>query len=244
MHNATHYEARRPAPPDEARRLAALAPLGGLALRPLPLFLLQPALTAAMAVMRRRHGDVFERLEPLGDADFLIDPTDLPVCFHLRLGAGGPSLTALRPRGGPPPTRAVIRGPVAMLIDLLEGRIDGDAMFFSRGLAVEGDMEAVVALRNAVDSAEIDLAGDVLALLGPLAVPARRLLPVADAAADRIGRDFEAVRGALTAPLARRCAEQVARLEALEKEVAALRVALPREKAQRGAAAPGEEPGR
>lgn len=207
----------------EARRLSPLVPLGGLALRPLPPFLLQPFLSAAMAAMRQRHPDVFDRLDPLGDADFLIDATDLPVCFRLRLGAGGPSLSALRPRGGPPPARAVIRGPLVMLIDLLEGRIDGDAMFFSRDLAVEGDMEAVVALRNAVDSAEIDLAEDVLALLGPVSAPVRRLLPLADAALTRAARDFDVVRDALTAPLARRYAAQAARLDALESEIAALR---------------------
>lgn len=226
MYSATH----------EARRLSSLVPLGGLALRPVPLFLLQPALAAAMAVMRRRYPDVFDRLEPLGDTDFLIDATDLPVCFRLRLGADSPSLSALRRDDGPPPARAVIRGPLAMLIDLLEGRIDGDAMFFSRGLAVEGDMEAVVALRNAVDSAEIDMAEDVLALLGPLAFPVRRLMPVAGAAAARIARGFDAVRDALTAPLARRCEAQAARLHTLENEIAALRTEMARAKPRRTAA--------
>jgi predicted lipid carrier protein YhbT len=227
MHSATQHE---------ARRLSPLVPLGGLALRPLPLFVLRPALTAAMAVMQRRHPDVFDRLDSLGDTDILIDATDLPVCFLLRLGAGGPSLSALRREDGPPQARAVIRGPLAMLIDLLEGRIDGDAVFFSRGLAVEGDMEAVVALRNAVDSAEIDLVDDVMALLGPFAFPARRLRPVADAAAARIARDFDAVRDALTAPLARRCEEQAARLHALENEMTALRDELARSKTPRRAA--------
>lgn len=211
MHNATH----------EARRIASLAPLGGFALRPLPPFLLQPALAAAMSAMRRRHPDVFARLEPLGDAEFLVDPTDLPFCFRLRLGARGPSLAALRREDGPQAARAAIRGPLPMLIDLLEGRIDGDAAFFARGLTVEGDMEAVVALRNAVDSAEIDLAADFLTLLGPLAGPGRRLLPLADAVAARAARDLEALRDLLTAPL-------TTRIEALEREVAALRREPPR----------------
>ncbi len=103
-----------------------------------------------------------------------------------------------------------------MLVDLLEGRIDGDAVFFARGLTVEGDMAAVVALRNAVDSAEIDLAEDVLALLGPLAVPARRLMPVAGAAAERAAREVETLRDILTAPLRQR-------IDALDAEVTALR---------------------
>jgi len=60
-----------------------------------------------------------------------------------------------------------------MLIDLLEGRLDGDALFFSRELTVEGDTEAVLLLRNAVDSDEVDLFEDLLSVLGPLAGPLR-----------------------------------------------------------------------
>lgn len=200
----------------DTRPLAPLVPLGGFALRPLPPVLLQPVLAAAMVVMRRRHPDVFERLTSLGDAAFLIDPTDLPFRFVLELGARGPSLAALRRRDGPPPVRATIHGPLLMLVDLLEGRIDGDAVFFARGLTVEGDMEAVVALRNAVDSAEIELAEDVFALLGPLAVPARRLMPVAGAVAERAAREVDTLRDILTTPLRER-------IDTLEAEVTALR---------------------
>ena len=43
-------------------------------------------------------------------------------------------------------------------------------------LSVEGDMAAVVALRNAVDGADISLTEDLLRPLGPLGAPARGLL--------------------------------------------------------------------
>ena len=42
-------------------------------------------------------------------------------------------------------------------------------MFFSRDLLVEGDIEAVLALRNALDDAEIDLLSEAAAVFGPFA---------------------------------------------------------------------------
>ncbi len=138
----------------------------------LPLAPLQPLLAAALMVMRRQHPAVFERLEELGDPLFVIDPIDLPFLFAMRPAGARPSLTACRDVDADTAT-ATIRGPLPMLIDLLEGRLDGDALFFSRELSVEGDTEAVLVLRNAVDSDEINLFEDVIAILGPLAGPLR-----------------------------------------------------------------------
>jgi predicted lipid carrier protein YhbT len=52
---------------------------------------------------------------------------------------------------------------------LVDGTYDGDALFFSRDIAVDGDIEAVLALRNAVDDASIDLLHEAAAWAGPLA---------------------------------------------------------------------------
>jgi predicted lipid carrier protein YhbT len=43
-----------------------------------------------------------------------------------------------------------------VLVGMLDGSYDGDALFFSRDLVIEGDTSAVLALRNALDDAEID----------------------------------------------------------------------------------------
>ena len=127
-----------------------------------------------MALAMRRHPGLFERLEDLGARAVLIDPVELPVRFVLRAGGGAPTLTVVG-REDAVDADATIRGPLLGLIDLLEGRLDGDALFFSRVLGIEGDTEAVVALRNAIDDAEIDLLDDLLSPLGPLAAPMREL---------------------------------------------------------------------
>ena len=200
----------------------ALSPvlLLGFALRPLPLAPLQAAATLAMAALVRAHRQVFERLDGLAVPDFMIDPVDLPLRFHLGTALPSPRLRVLGEDEAPAgPVAATIRGPLPALIDLLEGRVDGDALFFSRTLAVEGDMGAVVALRNAVDGAEISLVDDILRPLGPVGAPARHLLNAGAALYRRAERDLETLRSAIVAPVQRRCDLQDAQLQDLGKTV-------------------------
>ncbi len=207
---------KHPAPP--------LSPilLAGFAMRPVPPLVLQPALSAAMAVMKRRHPEVFERLAELDSPRYLIDPVDLPFVFLLRPDPKAPSLTAGNDAEDIEAT-ATIRGPLVALIDLLEGRLDGDAVFFSRELVVEGDMEAVVALRNAVDGADIDLLSDLLSVLGPFAGLARVLAGGALTLYSRVAEDLETLRAAVIAPAMRRADGQRrgpdGQASALEKRV-------------------------
>ena len=172
--------------------------LTGLMARPLPPQLLQPLLNAVFAVLKRRHPELFERLSCLTDPVFLIDPIDLPLVFLLDANSDHPRLTAARESDGR--ATAVIRGPLLTLIDLLEGRLDGDALFFSRALAIEGDTEAVVALRNAVDDADIDLRGELLASIGPLARPARHALGLGGRLYARFSDDLEMLQASVQAP--------------------------------------------
>lgn len=60
-----------------------------------------------------------------------------------------------------------IRGRLAAFLAMLHGADDGDALFFSGDLAIAGDTSAVLALRNALDDAELDLTGELAALFSP-----------------------------------------------------------------------------
>lgn len=194
--------------------------LAGFVLRPLPPVLLQPMLNAAMAAIKRRHSGVFDRLSGLNRPVFLINPTDLPFVFILDPDPEEPSLRVLSEAdAGAVKTSAAIRGPLMVLIDLLEGRIDGDALFFSRELAIEGDTEAVVALRNAVDGAQIDVVGDILSLIGPFAAPARRVTGLVGGLFARAADDLETLRVAVIAPAVRSGKTQADRLNKLEEKV-------------------------
>lgn len=196
--------------------------LAGVALAPVPPRLLQPLFDAILAIVRRRHPDILERLAAYPHAVIGIDPVDLPFVLLLEPSPEAPRLVVHRDFTDLP-TTAVIRGPLAMLIALGEGRLDGDAAFFSRQLVFQGDTEVVVALRNAVDGAGIDFAADVAALLGPLAWPLSRAARLGGALLARLARDMEMVRSSLIGPALRDAKSQSARLNALEAEIATLR---------------------
>jgi predicted lipid carrier protein YhbT len=133
-------------------------PLLALALRPLPLAPLQPVLALLMRRIGERYPGLYERLGPHAGKRF---------AFILEPDPARPAATAVRrlPRG----LDARILGPLSALIGMAEGTLDGDALFFSRTLVVEGDVEAVLALRNAIDDARIDLVGTLLGGLMPFA---------------------------------------------------------------------------
>lgn len=196
----------------------------GLALKPLRPAVLQPVFDAMLRVVRRRHPDILERMEPFQDKIVCIDPVDLPFVLLLEPNMAEPRLTVRR-AVDPDESHATIRGPLETLIALAEGKVDGDALFFSRQLVIEGDTEVVVALRNAIDGAGIDLMADLTSTLGPLANPARR---VADATLEAVGHlrhNVETLRQALIAPAMTGAAARDARLAELEAEIKALRKA-------------------
>lgn len=59
------------------------------------------------------------------------------------------------------------------LAQLAQGGGDGDALFFSRDITIEGDTEAVLALRNALDDSNLDIIHDSLGALGFWGSPLR-----------------------------------------------------------------------
>lgn len=158
----------RPAAPPRCPRPIALA------MRPLPLRPLGLALSHFSRCVSDAHPGMLRRLGAYAQRSVLIDPTDLP--FTLRMDpSAGPRITAHR-RGQAPAADARIAGPVAAMIGMLHGQYDGDALFFSRDLTIEGDTEVVLALRNALDDAELDLSEELAQQSGPLAAPLRRLV--------------------------------------------------------------------
>ena len=149
----------------------------GLAARPLPLSPLNLFLGAVTRRMAKAHPVMLRRLGAHAARRFLIDPVDLPWVFLLL--PGDSRMTAHR-RSHPPAHEARIAGPMSAFLAMMHGAEDGDALFFSRDLTVGGDTAAVLALRNAMDDAELDLTEEIAALSGPLAAPLRRMLTGAE----------------------------------------------------------------
>jgi predicted lipid carrier protein YhbT len=153
--------------------------LGARLLAPLPAGPLSLVLGHVARGMAERHPGLFTRLGPHAEKRFLIDPTDLPFSFLIRPKPAGPRIETRR-QVTAADWDSRIAGPLAALLGMVHGAYDGDALFFSRDIVIEGDTEAALALRNAIDDTEIDLyaeAAGSLGAAGRLAGP--RLAPLA-----------------------------------------------------------------
>lgn len=159
--------------PVAARQIPVVPPFLAFGMRLAPT---GPAGLLLSEIARRilaRHPGLLDRLGPYRTSRFALTATDVPVSFLLDLSADPVRIT-LHP--APPAADARISGKLAALIGLVHGVWDGDALFFSRDLTIEGDTSAALALRNAIDDAELDLGAEVARLTGPLAGAAARLI--------------------------------------------------------------------
>lgn len=140
-----------------------------LILGPIPPRMYQPFLNCLLRNVIRRHPDIFDRLETGTGTPktVLIDPTNFPVAFLLRPHSSAPSLRACR-RGSLPVHDARISASFLTLLRMVDGQLDGDALFFTRDLRVEGDTEIVVRLRNALDDMDGSVADDIAGVFGVL----------------------------------------------------------------------------
>lgn len=150
-------------------------------LRAAPLTPLAQALTMLARRLVIRHPGLIDRLGPHAGCRFAIVPTDLPVTLLLH-----PHPTAMRItlHRHPPAADARIAGPLAALLGLVHGTWDGDALFFSRDLVIDGDTAAALALRNAIDDSELDLGAEIAGFSGPFST---LLYPFIDLVARRTG---------------------------------------------------------
>lgn len=140
-------------------------------LAPVPLVLLQPVLNQIAIYVAETHPGLFARLKSHTGKRFLIDPTDLPFVFLLVADISKPHLKAHR-RHEHVRHEACIAGKFFDLLEMIEGSLDGDALFFTRDLRVSGDTEAVVALRNALDDFDGNIVDTILGGFGLLHRPA------------------------------------------------------------------------
>ncbi len=164
----------------------------------LPRPLLSRIAAAVMRGLERTHPKLLANLAQLEPAVVHIAPLDLPYRFSLTVGRA-PVRLAIVDRG-PVVADAEITAAVATLIELLEGRIDSDTLFFRRDLVISGNTAVVVGLRNVLDREELSVAAELGALCGPFRPPARAVAQVLDRALDRIGERIASMHRTLHPP--------------------------------------------
>ena len=139
--------------------------IGHLALPPLAAPALGLLLTRLLRGIAARKPAILSRLGPYQGARFLIDVQDGPVILLMEPAAR--RITAFTRNRPEPVHDTAIRGRLSAFLAMLHGVEDGDALFFSGELAIAGDTSAVLALRNALDDAELDLTEELAAQSRP-----------------------------------------------------------------------------
>ena len=124
-------------------------------------------LTGSIRALARRQPRLFDRLGAHRSVMFFINPTDLAFAFTI-VPDGEKTQVRVTGKAASATADVVIKGPILMLLGLLDGSLDGDALFFHRIISVSGRTEAVVALRNTIEEAELRPA-DLLGIHGALA---------------------------------------------------------------------------
>jgi len=111
-------------------------------------------LTHAVRGLARRRPALFERLDKHRRSTFFIDPSDLAFAFIV-MPDGTAAQIKVVSKQSPAPSDVIVRGPLLSLLGLLDGTFDGDALFFNRAISVSGKTDALLAMRNAIEDADL-----------------------------------------------------------------------------------------
>ena len=185
----------------------------------LPRALLGRLANGVVRGLGRTHPKLMANLAALEPAVVHITPLDLPYRFALRIGRSPVTLEVVD--HGPNGADAGVAANAATLLELLDGRIDGDTLFFRRDLAICGKSSVIVGLRNVMDREQLCLADEIAALLGPLGAPARAFARHCDRILDRVGARVAAVHRSLHPPTSA-VADAAAEIDRCRGDIAAL----------------------
>lgn len=176
--------------------------IAGLPIKFLPTSIIEPIIDKIFKNIIKKHPNLFDRLKEYEDALFIIEPKDLDIKFLLYPSSKNPYLRISKDENTE--CRARIKGNIDKLIELLQGNTDGDALFFSRDISIEGDTEAVVALRNAIDSNEIDILSDILPKSKNLQKPIRSMIDGIKLIHNETKKDMKKIQNAIISPALKR----------------------------------------
>lgn len=203
----------------------------GLAARPLfskPL--LDPIISFVARSIQKRHPRIVKRLSKFAPVDIVIVPTDLPLSFLMSFREDVIHLSIIddefvndRIKTG---ENVAIKGSIDVLLQMVEGKTDGDALFFSRQLTIEGCTEIVVALRNILEAENIDLESEFASLFGPLKKPAGLLGRIAanvhQSMIKRFSSDIELIKKTCVNEVEKKCAYQDKKQKKMAQKISEL----------------------
>ncbi|CTQ53598.1 Putative lipid carrier protein [Roseibium album] len=132
----------------------SLPPVVSTLIAPFPKTPMEAVLSAFTKRLVARRPELLRRLGAVVQVPIAIVPDDMPHAFLLSLDETKSNVSICE-KDAIADAKAVIRAPFLVLLGLLDGTYDGDALFFTRDLRIEGKTEYVLALRNTLEEAEL-----------------------------------------------------------------------------------------
>lgn len=191
----------------------------GMALSFLPLPLVEHLLNRCMRRLDAHCPNLRGRLADANGKCFALVMVDMPFTVLMRIKNGSPACVLLS-KHNVYSADVSIHATSQKLLALLEGKEDGDALFFSRHLQVSGDTEALLILRNALDSEPVNLREILYSVFGPFEDMARRISKPVESVGMRLARDIQQLHHALIQPLTQRQHAFTLQLQQMEKRLA------------------------
>ncbi|NQY43579.1 MAG: SCP2 sterol-binding domain-containing protein [Legionellales bacterium] len=107
------------------------------------------------------HPNVIQRMAEFSPAIMILDPIDLPFSFLTEFTKNDLKIIIVDDDKYMGNDITKISAPIGFFLNMLEGEKDGDALFFSRQLTVEGDTTIIVALRNILEAESVNINQDI-----------------------------------------------------------------------------------
>ena len=188
----------------------------GLALSFVPSKVLKYSAQKITKNLNMQHPNLRERLSDADGKSFALVLADMPLNALLNIENGIISCQLLD-KQTEPVADVIIHGTSEALLDLLEGRCDGDALFFSRALHIEGDTEALLVLRNALDNEQIILRDVIYSLFGVLSGAISKVALPVEKLGGKFARDMNWLYHSAISPLVRKQTQLAENQQHLER---------------------------
>ena len=206
---------------DQAPPLTSHLVLGLIARPFLKKKLVQPILNKIAKNLQRRHPGLIEKLSTYAAQSILINPLDLPYTILLQINEHNIELIFCKP-GTRPTYTAQISGAYLDLLELLNGNLDGDALFFSRKLTIDGTTEVVVAVRNILENEEIDPFEEILSQTGIFRQPLEFIANQHKTLVTSLQEHLDLMGSSLMNNVKQQCDQQNNSIETLQQKITLL----------------------
>lgn len=114
----------------------------------------------------KQHPRVISKMAKFTPCRMVLIPIDMPFCFFVEFTPDDLNINIIDNNAFSGDNLTCIKSSLELFVKMLEGNLDGDALFFSRKLSIEGDTTSIVALRNILEAESINIKDDIEETLG------------------------------------------------------------------------------